>query len=49
MELSDFEVTDGEEEDIFVEKDYECIRQAKKATMAWFQSWYEAEICIVVA
>ena len=32
-DLSDFEVTDGEEVDIFLENDEERIRQAKKDTM----------------
>jgi hypothetical protein len=41
--LSDFEETDGEEDDIFVERDEERIRQAKGDIMKWFQSWYETE------
>ncbi|XP_059432656.1 uncharacterized protein LOC132174219 [Corylus avellana] len=42
-DLSDFEVTNGEEEDIFLEKDEALIRQTKEETTKWFQSWYQTE------
>jgi hypothetical protein len=34
---------DGDEEDIFLEKDEECIRQDKEDTIEWFRSWYETD------
>jgi hypothetical protein len=37
--LSDFEVMDGEEDDIFVGKDENVIREARKDTNEWFQIW----------
>jgi hypothetical protein len=39
LELSDFEVTDGEEEDIFTESEKNVLRQAREETSKWYQSW----------
>lgn len=47
-ELSDFEVTDGEEEDIFLHKYDECIRDAREASTKWFQTWDESSKSKVV-
>jgi len=37
--LSDFEVTDEEEEDIFTESEENVLRQAREETSKWYQSW----------
>jgi hypothetical protein len=37
--LSDFEVTDEEEEDIFTESEENVLRQASEETSKWYQSW----------
>jgi hypothetical protein len=34
--LSDFDVTDGEEKDIFTEKDDDVIREVREETNKWF-------------
>jgi len=39
LELSDFEVTDEEEEDIFTESEENVLRQAREETSKWYQSW----------
>jgi hypothetical protein len=42
LELSDFEVTDGEEEDIFTKSEENVLRQAREETSKWYQSWDKA-------
>jgi len=42
LELSDFEVTDGEEEDIFTKSEENVLRQAREETSKWYQSWAKA-------
>jgi hypothetical protein len=39
LELSDFEVIDEEEEDIFTESEENVLRQAREETSKWYQSW----------
>jgi len=40
--MSDFEVTYGEEEDIFTEKWDNVVREAREATNKWFRTWDKA-------
>jgi phage terminase large subunit-like protein len=41
--LSDFEVTDEEEEeDIFTESEENVLRQEREETCKWYQSWDKA-------
>jgi hypothetical protein len=40
--LSDFEVTDGEEEDIFIGKPDDVLHEAKEDTNKWFHLWDKA-------
>jgi hypothetical protein len=40
--LSDFEVTDGDEENIYIGKCEKALLAARQATTNWFQPWDEA-------
>jgi len=40
--MSDFEVTDGEEEDIFTEKGDNVVRKEREETNKWFRTWDNA-------
>jgi len=42
LELSDFEVTNEEEEDIFTKSEENVLRQAREETSKWYQSWDKA-------
>jgi hypothetical protein len=39
IELSDFELTDGKEEDIFVEMENDVLREPRDDTNTWFHTW----------
>jgi hypothetical protein len=40
--MSNFEVIDGEEEDIFIEKEDNVVREEREATNKWFRTWDKA-------
>lgn len=40
--MSEFEVTDGEEDDIFIGKHDDVLCEAMEDTNKWFQSWEKA-------
>lgn len=42
LKLSDFEVIDEEEEDIFTESEENVLRKAREETSKWYQSWDKA-------
>jgi hypothetical protein len=39
IELSDFELTNGEEDDVFIEKENDVPRKPKDDINTWFQTW----------
>jgi hypothetical protein len=42
LDMSDFEVTDGEEEYIFTEKEDNVVCEAREETNKWFRTWDKA-------
>jgi hypothetical protein len=42
--LSEFEVMDGEEEDIFIGKHDDVLREDREDTNKWFHSWEKATL-----